>query len=764
MLKLQEFILNHPKDWEILLKHNPYNLTIKHDGKLIIFNYQLFNTDFHEPLVSECRGIILEEGTWRVVCRGFDKFWNYGEELAAKIDWNTTRVQTKVDGCFSGEDFVLMSDGGKKKLKTIYRLAKKGIPLSVLSYDFKNRTIEPKQITNVIRKECDSKTNWLTIKIGGVKQALTATSLSRRCVMTVTDNHIIYIKNNNGQIEEIEAGSLKKGDRVFTTNYSLTSIQKQVILGSLLGDGSCTFCKKDTGNKGLSFGHSLKQKDYALFKQSLLSSIGGKLEKRIVKNSYGKEKVRYTTNVHAGITAIHHLIYNSQNERTLSIEAIRQLNWLGFAIWYMDDGSRQQGNKMNSIHLHTEGYKQEEVQQVVDYYNSIGLKCYMQNPRKYYIINFSVESSDYIWENIRKYIIPSMQYKLPERHRGFFEDITAAEIPQLCLYEGVVLEINNGRLAHNPDEHSVKYKYDLEIKDNHNYFCQGVLVHNSILKVYYYDTAWRVATNGMINAFDVKAVSAHPENNTLVKNFGQLFTECAQAQGLDYSLLDKNNTYIFELTTSYNEQVIKYDKPAIWHIGTRSNITGQEFNVDIKIQKPQEWKFQTLDDVISVASKFKEEQEGFVAVDANYKRIKIKSPYYVAASHYFNDSLALSKLIGIFLSGDYGEFLAYYPKYGKIIHEMEDFVAKRVKDVEDKVKYWQNIVKSGQILPTKLDFYLQTKDEYAGGYLSKFYDYLVGKRTEIMSPKEYVMTDIHLQRDIKLHLRENGVKEDVEIL
>ena len=383
MLKLQEFILNNPDNWEDLLKHNPYNLTIKHDGKLVIFNYQLFNTDFHEPLVSECRGIILEEGSWRVVCRGFDKFWNYGEELAAKIDWNTTRVQTKIDG--------------------------------------------------------------------------------------------------------------------------------------------------------------------------------------------------------------------------------------------------------------------------------------------------------------------------------------------------------------------------------------------SILKAFYYDDKWRVATNGMINAFDVKAVSAHPENNTLVKTFGELFEECARAQGLPYQFLDKTCTYIFELTTPYNEQVIKYNQSAIWHIGTRSNITGQEFKGSIGIQQPPEWKFNTLDDVITIASKFKEEQEGFVAVDANYNRIKIKSPYYVAASHYFNDSLAMSKLIEIFLSGDYGEFLAYYPKYAKIIHKMEDFVNKRVQEVEEEDKYWRG-VNAINGLPPKYDFYLLTKDKYAGGYVSKLYDYLKGKRPEIMTPEEYVLNDIHLYRDIKQHLRENGVEENAEVL
>ena len=66
---------------------------------LILLKYSQIASDMSLPLVQECRGVILDEADdWRVVCRGYSKFFNYGEPSAAPIDWATARVQEKVDG------------------------------------------------------------------------------------------------------------------------------------------------------------------------------------------------------------------------------------------------------------------------------------------------------------------------------------------------------------------------------------------------------------------------------------------------------------------------------------------------------------------------------------------------------------------------------------------------------------------------------------------------------------------------------------------
>lgn len=96
-LKIVDFIKTH-SNWEELLTSSPYNLTIKRDGKLVLFKYNQINSDFNEEICCEARGLILEEETWRVVRMAFKKFFNLGESFAAQLDWDTAVATEKIDG------------------------------------------------------------------------------------------------------------------------------------------------------------------------------------------------------------------------------------------------------------------------------------------------------------------------------------------------------------------------------------------------------------------------------------------------------------------------------------------------------------------------------------------------------------------------------------------------------------------------------------------------------------------------------------------
>ena len=55
--------------------------------------YSQILSPMHEPVVRECRGLIVDEAdAWRVVCRAYDKFFNVGESNAAAVDWAAARV------------------------------------------------------------------------------------------------------------------------------------------------------------------------------------------------------------------------------------------------------------------------------------------------------------------------------------------------------------------------------------------------------------------------------------------------------------------------------------------------------------------------------------------------------------------------------------------------------------------------------------------------------------------------------------------------
>jgi hypothetical protein len=102
-LLIQAFLRRSPSTEaavaELLTK---YSIVARRHGKyphLVLFKYDQQASPFEEPLVRECRGIILDESkNWDVVSRAFDKFFNHGEPHAAPVDWATAAVQEKVDG------------------------------------------------------------------------------------------------------------------------------------------------------------------------------------------------------------------------------------------------------------------------------------------------------------------------------------------------------------------------------------------------------------------------------------------------------------------------------------------------------------------------------------------------------------------------------------------------------------------------------------------------------------------------------------------
>jgi hypothetical protein len=101
-LNIIRFIKTTP-NWRDVIAEKPYYITIHTNAKypyLFLLKYNQIRSNFYDPVVKECRGIIVhvEKDVVRAVCVPFFKFGNYGEGYADKIDWTTARIQEKVDG------------------------------------------------------------------------------------------------------------------------------------------------------------------------------------------------------------------------------------------------------------------------------------------------------------------------------------------------------------------------------------------------------------------------------------------------------------------------------------------------------------------------------------------------------------------------------------------------------------------------------------------------------------------------------------------
>ncbi len=101
-LRIQSYLRSAPPGFQPLVElERAHNVKARRHAaypNLVLLKYGI-DADFTNPMVRECRGLILDESNdWAVVSRAFDKFGNHGESYAAPIDWSTARVQEKLDG------------------------------------------------------------------------------------------------------------------------------------------------------------------------------------------------------------------------------------------------------------------------------------------------------------------------------------------------------------------------------------------------------------------------------------------------------------------------------------------------------------------------------------------------------------------------------------------------------------------------------------------------------------------------------------------
>ncbi|CAF1213970.1 unnamed protein product [Rotaria sordida] len=186
----------------------------------------------------------------------------------------------------------------------------------------------------------------------------------------------------------------------------------------------------------------------------------------------------------------------------------------------------------------------------------------------------------------------------------------------------------------------------------------------SFFKVYYFQDEWHVSSNSRIDIkqFREKYIRCGKTNE-------QLWLEAVIESGLDYTKLNKRHAYFFERVHPNYKIVIQYDKPMLYHLGTRDMLTLEELETDIGVPKPHSFQFLDLKECLQYVNQTHfMEGEGIVACDMRtYDRIKIKSRSYLII-HYRTIGIENIHKQGqfcliIWLQGEKQEYLNYFPEY-----------------------------------------------------------------------------------------------------
>ena len=234
-------------------------------------------------------------------------------------------------------------------------------------------------------------------------------------------------------------------------------------------------------------------------------------------------------------------------------------------------------------------------------------------------------------------------------------------------------------------------------------------IDGSCIQVYYdaQKGVWFAGTTGT-------AEGEGEVNNKLGTTFNELFWKTLKDKyNFDTKFLVDKLCYVFELTTPYNIVVKPHGESSATLLTARNLATLEEVPRELLIKlgnmmgvpvvKSYDLNAKNVGELLRTFENMVWHDEGYVVVDANFNRIKIKNPAYVAV-HHLKGKTAEHNILTIVKSNEIEEFGSTFPErkeelaklkenYDKLIDklnlvwdELKVFKPKNI-DPKEKKKY-----------------------------------------------------------------------------
>lgn len=199
-------------------------------------------------------------------------------------------------------------------------------------------------------------------------------------------------------------------------DVELTESQKQLLIGSVLGDGTISV------SNAYSCSHGTEQADYHKHKRTTLASISSgafqeqthKKKSTVTGKNY--KSVHFTTGCNAYCRMLRELFYPNGTKIFPYYFLLDNMKAEALAYWYMDDGSFNKTNK--SATLLTYGYTPlEQVMMKHLLLELFGIDSHIHRDKarkidKSYFHCFTVAETRNLFNLVRPYIVESMIYKI----------------------------------------------------------------------------------------------------------------------------------------------------------------------------------------------------------------------------------------------------------------------------------------------------------------------------------------------------------------
>jgi recombination protein RecA len=362
-------------------------------------------------------------------------------------------------GCFSYGTRVTLADGTQEK---IGKIVNQQLPVEVLSYDSVRGELVAKPVTNWFDNGIAERFLQFSVERGGG---------NGRAQFAATENHLISTPGGWRP-----AGELIVGDRVLqAVPERLSDFQWEVLLGGLMGDGALSPTRSGNGAR-LRWGHGPKQVEYADWKASLFANIGTS------RSTNAAGAVFYDVTPLPELAALREAVYVG-GKKILSDDYLKRLTPLSLAIWYMDDGTFALRSKGLQARTAGGSGRAEICVEAMSTDTRERLRAHLADSWEIMpklieragkaVLQFPTAETAKLHALIAPFVHPSMAYKLLERYRGRF-----AVEPVFVAPRQTLMPMRITSIKVKPPTRSM-HRFDIEVGGTHNYFVDGVMVHNS---------------------------------------------------------------------------------------------------------------------------------------------------------------------------------------------------------------------------------------------------------------------------------------------
>lgn len=192
------------------------------------------------------------------------------------------------------------------------------------------------------------------------------------------------------------------------SGFKLNSIQKNILVGTLLGDGNIQLKGKFAR---LHVKHSANQLSLVEYKRMIFRNIST-MKIRVFKQKVGKKDynfAEFVTLTHPEFLKFHNLFYpNHKKQVPKNIKNLLK-SPISLATWIMDDGSAEYAG----VSLQTHSFSQKEVDILRDTIElNFGIRTGRRLNKGKWIIYFAKACLSRLKEIVEKVMLPEFRYKL----------------------------------------------------------------------------------------------------------------------------------------------------------------------------------------------------------------------------------------------------------------------------------------------------------------------------------------------------------------